>query len=82
MTLHTPAGPSQKQKTEVCKRTLSPVWKNDTFKFEVPSDATALRIVLKDYDDISVAGLTLGKGTSTYSGQYICRQLTPESGAN
>ena len=25
MTIHTPAGPQQKQKTEVCKRTLSPV---------------------------------------------------------
>ena len=67
MTIHTPEGPQQKQKTGVCKGTLAPVWES-THTFDLPANATSLKIVLKDYDDISVGGVTLGKGIADLLG--------------
>jgi hypothetical protein len=67
LTIHTPTGTQQKQKTEVCKGTLSPEWES-SYQFELPTHATSLRIVLKDYDDISVGGVTLGKGIADLLG--------------
>ena len=52
MSIQTPDGPRQKQKTEVANATLSPVWESNTFRFGLPSDATGLRVVLKDADEV------------------------------
>jgi hypothetical protein len=71
MTIHTPEGPQQKQKTEVCKGTLAPVWES-THTFDLPVNATSLKIVLKDYDDISVGGVSLGKGIAVRCTHAYC----------
>ena len=60
MSIQTPDGPRQKQKTEVASATLSPVWETNTFRFGLPSDATGLRVVLKDADEVRSTPLTNG----------------------
>ena len=71
MSIQTPDGPRQKQKTEVANATLSPVWETNTFRFGLPSDATGLRVVLKDADEVQVMGKKLGERADLLGDVYL-----------